>query len=135
MYLNYFGGNKQSVIAHGGTVNFLLQFRVTKIVPFGAPLCARLNFVQMKDQSIIILAYLSFFSSLRSTWPYGLSPGGLPSDGYLGHTFWDQATWMYPPLLLFHQDLARSCLEYRYNRIDAAEQRAKNNGYKGIDLS
>lgn len=27
-------------------------------------------------------------SSIREDWPYGLSPGGLASGGYHGHTFW-----------------------------------------------
>eukprot|EP00794_Sanderia_malayensis_P018525 gene18525-20383_t len=70
-------------------------------------------------------------SSICATWPYGLSPGGLPSDGYMGHTFWDQATWMFPALLLFHPDLAKSCLEYRYERLYAARKRAEENGYSG----
>ena len=29
-------------------------------------------------------------SSIRPDWPHGLSPGGLASNGYGGHTFWDQ---------------------------------------------
>jgi trehalose/maltose hydrolase-like predicted phosphorylase len=29
-------------------------------------------------------------SSIRADWPYGLSPGGLASNAYEGHTFWDQ---------------------------------------------
>ena len=29
---------------------------------------------------------------------YSLSPGGLASNAYNGHTFWDCETWMYPSL-------------------------------------
>ena len=77
------------------------------------------------------LIFCTTFSSIEASWPYGLSPGGLPSNGYLGHTFWDQETWMYPTLLLFHQKLARSCLHYRYERMTKARQRARENGYEG----
>ena len=31
-------------------------------------------------------------TSIRPDWPYGLSPGGLASDAYEGHTFWDQVS-------------------------------------------
>tara|TARA_B110000208_G_scaffold172553_1_gene215667 strand:+ start:271 stop:1575 length:1305 start_codon:yes stop_codon:yes gene_type:complete len=32
----------------------------------------------------------SLRASIRSDFSYGLSPGGLTTDGYKGHTFWDQ---------------------------------------------
>jgi len=63
----------------------------------------------------------------------GLSipPMGLSSQGYNGHIFWDAELWMYPPLLALHPDLARSMVDYRYNRLHKAEQKASNYGYKG----
>ena len=71
-------------------------------------------------------------SSTRHDWPYGLSPGGLPAaEEYMGHTFWDQDIWMYPPLVLLHPDLARSSLGYRSERLPAARRIAKEFGYKG----
>lgn len=71
-------------------------------------------------------------SSTRHDWPYGLSPGGLPNgEEYMGHTFWDQDIWMYPPLVLLHPDLARSSLKYRKDRLPAAHRIAKEYGYKG----
>ena len=71
-------------------------------------------------------------SSTRHDWPYGLSPGGLPAgEEYMGHTFWDQDIWMYPPLVLLHPDLARSSLKYRKDRLPAARRIAKEYGYKG----
>ena len=36
-------------------------------------------------------------SSIRADWPYGLSPGGLASNAYEGHTFWDQVPFSYSP--------------------------------------
>ena len=71
-------------------------------------------------------------SSTRHDWPYGLSPGGLPAaEEYMGHTFWDQDIWMYPPLVLLHPDLARSSLKYRKDRLPAARRIAKQYGYRG----
>lgn len=55
-------------------------------------------------------------SSIRSDMPHSLSPGGLASNGYNGHTFWDCETWMYPSLLMWHPDIAQSLLQYRYDR-------------------
>ena len=49
----------------------------------------------------------------------------------MGHTFWDQDIWMYPPLVLLHPDLARSSLRYRSERLPAARRIAKEFGYKG----
>ena len=42
---------------------------------------------------------------------------------------------MYPPLLVFHQDLARSCLEYRFERMYSAVKRATDEGYKGLQVN
>ena len=57
-------------------------------------------------------------SSTRHDWIYGLSPGGLPGgEEYLGHTFWDQDIWMYPPVLMLHNDLGKASVTYRYKRL------------------
>jgi trehalose/maltose hydrolase-like predicted phosphorylase len=77
-------------------------------------------------------------SSAREDYPWGLSPGGLASQGYNGHTFWDQESWMYPPVLLLNQGLARALLEYRYKHIPGAYLKAHNassyppKGYEGL---
>jgi len=73
-------------------------------------------------------------SSIRSDWAQGLSPGGLASNGYSGHSFWDCETWMYPPLLMLHPDLARSALQYRLDRRHSAAAIAKRNGYGGYEF-
>ena len=63
-------------------------------------------------------------SSIRSDYAHGLSPGGLASDGYGGHTFWDQETWMWPPLLMLDPECAKSALQYRFDRLDGAHNRS-----------
>jgi hypothetical protein len=43
---------------------------------------------------------------------YSSSPGGLATNAYNGHTFWDVETWMWPTWLAFHPDVARDVLKY-----------------------
>lgn len=38
---------------------------------------------------------------------------------------------MFPPLVLLHQNLARTCLAYRFERLQAAKDKAKKYGFKG----
>jgi trehalose/maltose hydrolase-like predicted phosphorylase len=59
------------------------------------------------------------------------SPMGLSGLGYNGHVFWDAELWMYPPLLVLHPELAKSMVEYRYRRLEAAKRNAFAKGYKG----
>lgn len=60
-----------------------------------------------------------------------IAPMGLSSKAYGGHIFWDAELWMYPPLLLLNQNIAKSMLEYRFDRLEAAKAKAKNYGFKG----
>ena len=63
-------------------------------------------------------------ASIREDWPQGLSPGGLASNGYHGHTFWDQETWMWPPLLMLDPGCAAGALQYRFDRLGTARAKA-----------
>jgi trehalose/maltose hydrolase-like predicted phosphorylase len=73
------------------------------------------------------------YSSVREDTTYSIPPMGLSDGitGYLGHVFWDADIWMMPALLAFHPELARSIVEYRYERLPAAKRRAAALGYKG----
>jgi trehalose/maltose hydrolase-like predicted phosphorylase len=59
------------------------------------------------------------------------SPMGLSGLGYNGHVFWDTELWMFPAVLVLHPEIARSMLEYRYQRLEAARRNAFSKGYKG----
>lgn len=59
------------------------------------------------------------------------SPMGLSGLGYNGHVFWDTELWMYPALLVMQPKMARSMMEYRYQRLDAAKRNAFSKGYRG----
>jgi trehalose/maltose hydrolase-like predicted phosphorylase len=79
----------------------------------------------------IRFALYHLYSFARAGTSHSLSPMGLSGLGYNGHVFWDTELWMYPPLLILQPEIARSLLEYRYERLDAARQNAFAHGYDG----
>jgi trehalose/maltose hydrolase-like predicted phosphorylase len=56
---------------------------------------------------------------------------GLSGLGYNGHVFWDTELWMYPALLVMQPRMARSMMEYRFQRLEAAKRNAFSKGYRG----
>lgn len=73
------------------------------------------------------------YESVRDDVPCSIPPMGLSGNthDYLGHIFWDAEMWIFPPLLALHPELARSMLEYRFQRLDAARRNAVRHGYRG----
>ncbi|QEC67782.1 glycoside hydrolase family 65 protein [Panacibacter ginsenosidivorans] len=71
------------------------------------------------------------YSFTREGTAYSLSPMGLSGLGYNGHTFWDTELWMFPAILVLHPEMAKSLIEYRYQRLEAAKRNAFSHGYKG----
>jgi len=82
-------------------------------------------------QKDIRFALYHLYSFVREGTGLSLSPMGLSGLGYNGHVFWDTELWMYPPLLALKPDIARSILDYRFNRLEAAKRNAFSHGYKG----
>jgi len=76
-----------------------------------------------------MLYHLTSFS--RAGTSYSLSPMGLSGLGYNGHVFWDTDIWMFPALLVLHPDIAKSLIEYRFERLEAAKKNAFSHGFKG----
>lgn len=106
----------------------------------GIEIAGRQDVARAVNSSIYYL-----LSAIRADTFYSLSPGGLASNSYNGHTFWDcevrrgrakrepidfsnssLQTWMLPPLILLRPDVAKSALIYRYNRLDGAKMKAKS---------
>ena len=71
------------------------------------------------------------YSFVREGAALSPSPMGLSGLGYNGHVFWDTELWMYPAVLVLHPEMAKSMVEYRFQRLGAAKQNAFNHGYKG----
>ncbi|RFZ82052.1 glycoside hydrolase family 65 protein [Mucilaginibacter terrenus] len=59
------------------------------------------------------------------------SPMGLSGLGYNGHVFWDTDLWMFPAMLVLHPEIAKSMVEYRFERLESARKNAFSHGYKG----
>jgi trehalose/maltose hydrolase-like predicted phosphorylase len=82
-------------------------------------------------QKDVRFALYHLYSFAREGTAYSLSPMGLSGLGYNGHVFWDTELWMYPPLLVLQPAIAKSILEYRFERLPAARQNAFSHGYQG----
>ena len=85
-----------------------------------------------ESQQAVRFALYSLYSSCREGTRLSVPPMGLSSQGYNGHIFWDTELWMYPPMLMLNQGIARSMIDYRTDRMDAAFKKAADYGYKGL---
>lgn len=84
-----------------------------------------------RSQTDVRFALYNLYSFVREGSGFSLSPMGLSGNGYMGHVFWDCETWMFPPLLMLHPEIAKSLLDYRYDRLIQAKKNAASHGYKG----
>ena len=85
---------------------------------------------QQSQQDVHSMLY-HLYSFSREGTALSPSPMGLSGLGYNGHVFWDTELWMYPSILVLHPEIAKSLVEYRYQRLDAAKRNAFSKGYKG----
>lgn len=85
----------------------------------------------LQSQQDVRLALYHLYSFARGDSDLSISPMGLSSQGYNGHIFWDTELWMFPPLLVLNQDIARSLVNYRSDRLEMAKKKALNFGFKG----
>ncbi len=82
-------------------------------------------------QQRVRFALYNLYSYIRPETRQSIAPMGLSSQGYNGHIFWDTELWMFPALLVLQPDMAKSCLDYRSDRLQKAKQKASIYGYKG----
>jgi trehalose/maltose hydrolase-like predicted phosphorylase len=83
------------------------------------------------SQRDVHAAMYHLYSFVRAGTAYSPSPMGLSGLGYNGHVFWDAELWMFPALLVLHPDMAKSMIEYRYERLKEAKHNAFAHGFKG----
>ncbi len=83
------------------------------------------------DQLAMRNCLYHLYAFVREGSGYSMSPMGLSGLGYNGHVFWDTEIWMYPPLLILQPQIARSIIDYRINRVEAARTNAWMHGFKG----
>ena len=85
--------------------------------------------IQAQKEVRSMLYHLYSFS--RENVAHSPSPMGLSGLGYNGHVFWDTEMFMMPPLVMLQPQMARSMLEYRFERLDQARKNAAAYGFKG----
>ncbi len=76
-------------------------------------------------------AMYHLYSFVREGTAYSPSPMGLSGLGYNGHVFWDAELWMFPAILVLHPEMAKSMMEYRFQRLAEAKHNAFAHGYNG----
>jgi trehalose/maltose hydrolase-like predicted phosphorylase len=87
----------------------------------------------MTDAAYYYLHASAHSSSLFSTSMFGLAYW--PNYHYYkGHVMWDIETFMFPTLLLTAPESAHALLEYRVQRLQAAERNAAMYGYRGLQF-
>lgn len=70
----------------------------------------------------------NMFHLLQSTGKDGktnIGAKGLTGEGYEGHYFWDTETYILPFFLYTKPEIAKKLLEFRYNTLEEAKERAK----------
>jgi len=70
----------------------------------------------------------NIFQLLQSTGKNGITnigAKGLTGEGYEGHYFWDTEIYILPFFLYSNPVISRKLLEYRYNILDRARERAR----------
>ncbi len=84
-------------------------------------------------QEVVDASLFYLFSTMHSSSPYGIAPFGLSDrHGYKGHVFWDSDSFMFMVPLLSDPHIAQAMLDYRYDRLEAARNNARLNGYRGV---
>lgn len=79
----------------------------------------------LSSSAPLISSQYAIMSAIRADEPFSTSPGGLATQGYEGHTFWDMSTWVNPNMMLFHPDIALgSGFRYRLDRLLGAQDNA-----------
>ncbi len=58
----------------------------------------------------------------------------LSGFGYRGHSFWDTEIFMLPVFIYTAPEVARNLLNYRYQRLPGAREKARLNGFQGAQF-
>lgn len=85
--------------------------------------------LQAQKEVRSMLYHLYSFS--RENVAHSPSPMGLSGLGYNGHVFWDTEMFMLPSVIMLQPQMARSMLEYRFERLDEARRNAASYGFAG----
>ena len=77
----------------------------------------------LESQQDVRLALYHLYAFGREKSDLSIAPMGLSLQiPYNGHIFWDTELWMFPPLLLLNQEIARSLVNYRSRQIRTSKE-------------
>jgi trehalose/maltose hydrolase-like predicted phosphorylase len=82
-------------------------------------------------ERVVHAAMYFLLSALRAGADWSVPAMTLPSRAYLGRIWWDADTWIFPSILVLYPSLARSFVDYRCERLNSAEENARQQGYQG----
>jgi beta-phosphoglucomutase family hydrolase len=96
----------------------------------------RMDVIISGDREAQKLVRLHLFHMMVTASPHhagldsGIPPRGLHGEAYRGHIFWDEL-YILPFFVLHFPEVVKSVLMYRFRRLDAARDYAKEYGYEG----
>jgi trehalose/maltose hydrolase-like predicted phosphorylase len=82
-------------------------------------------------QTLVHSMLFYLLCSARADSDYSIPPMGLSTAGYYGHVFWDSDTYMFPPLMVLHPEMAKPIVMFRCRTLETAKANARKNGWKG----
>lgn len=83
------------------------------------------------DKAVIFVQYHLHIMASRDDNRLGVGAKALSGEGYMGHSFWDTEVFILPYYIFTDPKTARRLLEYRYNLLGIAEEKAKKHGFMG----
>lgn len=92
----------------------------------------RISSKDNEDQKLIDFAeYHLAIMAPRSDDRISIGAKGLSGEGYKGHAFWDNELFVLPFYMSTNVKIARNLLNYRFNHLSEAKERARESDYKG----
>jgi alpha,alpha-trehalose phosphorylase len=85
------------------------------------------------DDKLLQGIRFNMFHILNSTGKDGITniaAKGLTGEGYEGHYFWDTETYILPFFIYTNPEIAKKLIEFRYNTLDKAKERALQMNHK-----
>ncbi len=130
--------SKDPIVDAVHSINDIVGFQdeLKKSVAAWEEIWEKVNIRITGDRIAQRLIHLHLYHMMVSASPHhakmntGIPPRGLHGEAYRGHIFWDEL-YIVPLYNLHFPEVTRSTLMYRYYRLEAARQYAREYGYEG----
>lgn len=94
----------------------------------------QVNLVSKNQEDILAIRFAQYHLLIMTPihdGRFNIGAKGLTGEGYKGHVFWDTEILILPYFQYNMPDIARQLLQYRYNNLEGARNKAIEFGYKG----